>query len=142
MSTSYQPYHILALDITELNKRNQLPFDIDVMIFNYLKVLQKKCLKTIKLCGTKNAETKLIVKRFQRQKEIFLQNALCHSCENKKSQPACLSSACSYGTRYRWQFSKINLLLYVVSMEPEILDLISTEQQRLKWIVKSENVHR
>ena len=30
ISTIYQPYRTLALDITELNNLNQLPFDIDV----------------------------------------------------------------------------------------------------------------
>ena len=66
ISTSYQPYHTLALDIIELNNLNQLPFDIDADAFQLSGL--EKCLKTIKLCSTKYAETKLIVKRFPHQK--------------------------------------------------------------------------
>ena len=58
ISTSYQPYHALALDLIELNTLNQLPFDIDVDAFQLSESGLEKCLKTIMwLCGTKNAET-------------------------------------------------------------------------------------
>ena len=78
ISTIYQRYRTLALDITELNNLNQLPFDIDVDAFQLSeggleKVLEDNTAKWHK----KKAETMSIVKKVREQKKkIISQNAL------------------------------------------------------------------
>ena len=71
ISTIYQPYGTLALDITELNNLNQLPFDIDVDALQLSEGGLEKVLEDNKAKWHKKCRNKVDSQKVSRAKKKY-----------------------------------------------------------------------